>query len=271
MNCWIHRSSRAVLCSLPADCFQKVELIPQPFLQGRLREARPCPRGTCRPWTGRGRRCAWAASSPQLRLRPAAPGTRGSAATPARRTSPSAPATATSAPRCSTSSTACARPATTTPRSFSSASGMRPAARGSSFWRALGCLTFPLGRWWLWGFSTNSWAVYREFRDSQKCSYRFKIGNLAPTTEQEKNKSLKTIKLMKSHCLLTPLKGTGIRALILSGGAGTARPGWKHASHLQLLLGQWEKLKIAKAGFIFMKTIDSYIPESPCSYSRMSM
>lgn len=158
--------SRAVLCSLPSDCFQKLGTIPQPFLQGRLMpEAPPCPEGICRPWTGRGPRCAWAASSQQLSPRPAArPGTRASAATPARRISPSAAARATCAPRCSRSSTACARPATTTPTSFSSASGMHPGARGSSFWRARGCLTFPLGRWWFWGFSRNCWFVYRVWR-----------------------------------------------------------------------------------------------------------
>lgn len=148
---------------LPAGYFQKLEVIPQPFLQDRrTREAPPCPKGTCRPWTARGALCASAASSQQLSPGPAArPGTRGSAATPARRTFPSAPARATCAPRCSRWSTACARAVSTTPRSSISASGMRPGATGSSFWRALGCLTFPLGRWWFWGFSTNSWAVYR--------------------------------------------------------------------------------------------------------------
>lgn len=144
-------------------------MIPQPSLQGRLMEAPACPKGTCRPWTAREPLCVWAASSQRLSPRPVAqpvPGTRASAATPARRTSPSAPARATCAPRCSRSSMVCASAATTTPRSSISASGMRPGARGSSCWRARGCLTFPLGRWWVWGFSSNSCSAYREF--SQK-------------------------------------------------------------------------------------------------------
>lgn len=148
--CWIPPLYTAVLCSLRTGCFQKIEKVRHLFVRSRLTlRAPPYPKVICKPWTAKGTRSVSAVNSQQLSSSQAArhvPGTRDSALTPARRTSRFALVRATSGRKCLKLNTVFASFVIKTPRSFISASEMRPRVSVRSFWRVLGCLTSRSGR-----------------------------------------------------------------------------------------------------------------------------